>query len=99
MLQHEALLRRTGFLYFKVLCLNHNKVECITTKVEKSNQSEYSSDKLVPVLESLEVLHLAYNGIKDLTALQVSRIRNLKALFLQGNELQIIGGKSAAYLS
>lgn len=76
----------------QVLCLNHNKVECITASGEKLSQSEYASERLVPILESLEVLHLGYNGIKDLTTLRVSRLKNLKALFLQGNEIQLVEG-------
>ena len=54
--------------------------------------SDYGSDRLIPILESLEVLHLGYNNIKDLTTLQVSRLVGLKALFLQGNELQTVSG-------
>ncbi|XP_067941699.1 leucine-rich repeat-containing protein 9-like [Watersipora subatra] len=94
-LEHNNLTSFGGLVQLpnlRVLCLNYNKIESITTKGEQASQSEYSSDRLIPVLESLEVLHLAYNGIKDLTALQVSRLRNLKALFLQGNELQVVGG-------
>lgn len=53
---------------------------------------EYSSDRIIPILESLEVLHLGYNGIKDLSQLQISRLTGLKALFLQGNELQTVSG-------
>ena len=33
---------------------------------------------------SLEVLHLSYNGISNMANLQLSRLSNLKALFLQG---------------
>ncbi|XP_052769048.1 leucine-rich repeat-containing protein 9-like isoform X3 [Mya arenaria] len=47
---------------------------------------------LAPVLENLEVLHLGYNGIKDMGALQLSRLTGLKALFLQGNEIQKVEG-------
>ncbi len=44
----------------------------------------YNPETYTPVLENLEVLHLGYNGIKDLVALQLNRIPSLKALFLQG---------------
>lgn len=33
---------------------------------------------------SLEVLHLSHNGISNMANLQLSRLTNLKALFLQG---------------
>ncbi len=35
-------------------------------------------------MSSLEVLHLGYNGISNLINLQISRLTNLRALFLQG---------------
>ena len=38
----------------------------------------------IQVLKSLEVLHLAYNGIVDLIPLQLGKIPSLRALFLQG---------------
>ena len=44
----------------------------------------FNSEAYPPLLENLEVLHLAYNGIKDMAALQLSRLPSLKALFLQG---------------
>jgi len=36
-------------------------------------------------MESLEVLHLGYNKITNMAALQLGRLVNLKALFMQGN--------------
>lgn len=35
-------------------------------------------------MSSLEVLHLGHNGISNLINLQISRLTNLRALFLQG---------------
>lgn len=64
----------------QVLCLNHNRIESM-----QPHQS--SRDSLPPssqVLNSLEVLHLAYNGIINLVPLQLGRIPSLRALFLQG---------------
>ncbi|KAK1150481.1 leucine-rich repeat-containing protein 9 [Acipenser oxyrinchus oxyrinchus] len=50
-------------------------------------------------MESLEVLHLGYNGISSLANLQLSRLPHLKALFLQGNEIsQIEGLEGLQYL-
>ena len=44
----------------------------------------YNPENYTPLLENLEVLHLGYNGIKDLVVLQLNRLIGLKALFLQG---------------
>ena len=44
------------------------------------------------MLEKLEVLHLGYNGISDLAALQLNRLVGLKSLFLQGNEIVRVEG-------
>ena len=44
----------------------------------------YNPENYTPLLENLEVLHLGYNGIRDLVALQLNRLIGLKALFLQG---------------
>lgn len=77
---------------FQVLCLNHNKIEVVVPGRDRSSSSDYSGEAIVPILESLEVLHLGYNSIKDLSSLQISRLTGLKALFLQGNELQTVSG-------
>lgn len=41
-------------------------------------------ESLPPIMQSLEVLHLGHNGITDMAYLQLSRLKNLKFLFLQG---------------
>ena len=72
----------------KILCLNNNKIECIYSKSKlNSMQNLPNPTQPEPVLPSLEVLHLAYNGITDLISLQISRLISLKALFLQGKYL------------
>uniref|UniRef100_A0A8C2F6D9 Leucine rich repeat containing 9 n=1 Tax=Cyprinus carpio TaxID=7962 RepID=A0A8C2F6D9_CYPCA len=50
------------------------------------------NDNLEPLMSSLEVLHLGYNGISNLINLQISRLTNLRALFLQGNEISQVDG-------
>ncbi|XP_050982867.1 leucine-rich repeat-containing protein 9 [Labeo rohita] len=50
------------------------------------------TDNLEPLMSSLEVLHLGYNGISNLINLQISRLTNLKALFLQGNDISQVDG-------
>ncbi|KAM5129332.1 leucine-rich repeat-containing protein 9 [Mantella aurantiaca] len=49
-------------------------------------------ETLTPIMQSLEVLHLGFNGISYLPQLQLSRLRNLKSLFLQGNEISQVEG-------
>ncbi|XP_062326280.1 leucine-rich repeat-containing protein 9 [Osmerus eperlanus] len=49
-------------------------------------------NNLEPLMGSLEVLHLSYNGISNMANLQLSRLPNLKALFLQGNEISQVEG-------
>ncbi|XP_037394804.1 leucine-rich repeat-containing protein 9 [Pygocentrus nattereri] len=49
-------------------------------------------DTLEPLMSSLEVLHLSYNSISNLSELQLSRLTNLRALFLQGNDIAQVEG-------
>ncbi|XP_063150021.1 leucine-rich repeat-containing protein 9 [Candoia aspera] len=58
----------------------------------KGSRDAGFSESLSPIMESLEVLHLGYNGITSLVLLQISRLKNLKFLFLQGNEISHIEG-------
>ena len=98
-LEHNNMTSFSGLIYLvnlRVLCLNHNHIECIVPKPKSSNtrgkltaasgQPFFSPEELTPLLENLEVLHLGYNGIKDMANLQLSRLASLKALFLQGED-------------
>ncbi|XP_005098353.1 leucine-rich repeat-containing protein 9 [Aplysia californica] len=109
-LEHNNLQSFTGLIHLvnlRVLCLNHNHIECIVPKSKTtpslkggsrfggnfpSKNVDYFAENCAPVLENLEVLHLGYNGIKDMAALQLSRLPSLKALFLQGNEIVKVEG-------
>ena len=83
-LENNSLTSFSGIIYLKnlkILCLNNNKIECIFSKSKTNNTQNLSMEHILPYLE---VLHLAYNGITDIAALQIGRLTSLKALFLQG---------------
>uniref|UniRef100_A0A4W5RBH2 Leucine rich repeat containing 9 n=1 Tax=Hucho hucho TaxID=62062 RepID=A0A4W5RBH2_9TELE len=67
-------------------------------KVNSSGYGQQGSSKgsryqhLEPLMGSLEVLHLSHNGISNMANLQLSRLTNLKALFLQDNEISQVEG-------
>ncbi|XP_069571028.1 leucine-rich repeat-containing protein 9 isoform X2 [Brachyistius frenatus] len=58
----------------------------------KSNRDAGPTGSLETLMESLEVLHLSHNGISNMANLQLSRLTNLKALLLQGNEISQVEG-------
>ncbi|XP_072485470.1 leucine-rich repeat-containing protein 9 isoform X4 [Notamacropus eugenii] len=60
--------------------------------VPKGSRDSSLPENLPPIMQSLEVLHLGYNGICNLIQLQLNRLRNLRFLFLQGNEISQIEG-------
>ncbi|CAH3150734.1 unnamed protein product [Pocillopora meandrina] len=108
-LEHNSLTSFGGLVNLvnlKVLCLNHNHIECVVAKPKATSPanapkrgSDVSSgleitnpENFTPVLPNLEVLHLGYNGITNMAALHLSRLTNLRALFLQGNEINKVEG-------
>ncbi|KAM4690503.1 leucine-rich repeat-containing protein 9, partial [Rhinophrynus dorsalis] len=58
----------------------------------KGGRDTLFGESLTPIMQSLEVLHLGYNGISSVPQLQLGRLRNLKSLFLQGNEISQVEG-------
>uniref|UniRef100_A0A3B5A6D4 Leucine-rich repeat-containing protein 9-like n=1 Tax=Stegastes partitus TaxID=144197 RepID=A0A3B5A6D4_9TELE len=69
--------------------------QILYSKVHSSGygqQSPSKSSSLEPLMGSLEVLYLSHNGISNMANLQLSRLTNLKALFLQGNEISQVEG-------
>ncbi|MCJ8731078.1 hypothetical protein PDJAM_G00191760 [Pangasius djambal] len=62
-------------------------------QISKSSSKEcVCVESLEPLMSSLEVLHLGYNGISNLSDVQLSRLSGLRALFLQGNEIVQVEG-------
>uniref|UniRef100_A0A8C1SLJ3 Leucine rich repeat containing 9 n=1 Tax=Cyprinus carpio TaxID=7962 RepID=A0A8C1SLJ3_CYPCA len=71
----------------------HHKVSSSGYGQQNSRLQSFGlNDNLEPLMSSLEVLHLGYNGISNLINLQISRLTNLRALFLQGNEISQVDG-------
>ncbi|XP_074662952.1 leucine-rich repeat-containing protein 9-like [Tubulanus polymorphus] len=105
-LENNNMTSFSGLIHLinlRVLCLNHNHIESVVPKpktngkaktVQSINQANdfLNPENFTPLLESLEVLHLGYNSIKDMAQLQLSRLTGLKAIFLQGNEITKIEG-------
>uniref|UniRef100_H2Z1T9 Uncharacterized protein n=1 Tax=Ciona savignyi TaxID=51511 RepID=H2Z1T9_CIOSA len=109
-LEHNSLTSFSGLVHLRhvrVLCLNHNHVECVVPRPRNHKQQQIRSqyavnhqvgvegipqETLTPVMESLEVLHIGYNKINNMATLQLGRLTNLKALFIQGNEISKIEG-------
>ncbi|XP_039994007.1 leucine-rich repeat-containing protein 9 isoform X3 [Xiphias gladius] len=58
----------------------------------KGNRETGPTGSPEPLMGSLEVLHLSHNGISNMANLQLSRLTNLKVLFLQGNEISQVEG-------
>eukprot|EP00795_Rhopilema_esculentum_P008396 gene8396-14373_t len=105
-LEHNSLTNFGGLIHLsnlKVLCLNFNHIESIIGKAKGPQvPSSPSHSKVIseltsqeyntPVLDTLEVLHLGFNGISSIPTLQLGRLRNLKTLFLQGNDITKVDG-------
>uniref|UniRef100_A0A671WDP9 Leucine rich repeat containing 9 n=1 Tax=Sparus aurata TaxID=8175 RepID=A0A671WDP9_SPAAU len=69
--------------------------QILYSKVQSSGYGQQGPPKgkgLEPLMGSLEVLYLSHNGISNMANLQLSRLTNLKALFLQGNEISHVEG-------
>uniref|UniRef100_A0A3P9HJB9 Leucine rich repeat containing 9 n=1 Tax=Oryzias latipes TaxID=8090 RepID=A0A3P9HJB9_ORYLA len=58
----------------------------------KTNRDTGPTGSLEPLMGGLEVLHLSHNGISNMANLQLSRLTNLKSLFLQGNDISQVEG-------
>ncbi|XP_068538559.1 leucine-rich repeat-containing protein 9 [Anas acuta] len=61
-------------------------------ELAKERRDARFGENLPPIMQSLEVLHLGHNGITDMAQLQLSRLKNLKLLYLQGNYISRIKG-------
>uniref|UniRef100_S4RKE8 Leucine rich repeat containing 9 n=1 Tax=Petromyzon marinus TaxID=7757 RepID=S4RKE8_PETMA len=64
--------------------------------VAKATRDALACENLAPIMERLEVLHLAYNRISSLALLQLGRLTGLRTLYLQGNEISRVEGLEGA---
>ncbi|KAG7511180.1 leucine-rich repeat-containing 9 isoform X1 [Solea senegalensis] len=83
----QAHLTNRQMLYSKVSSSGYGQ-QCPS----KGNRETGPTVGLEPLMGSLEVLHLSHNSISNMANLQLSRLTNLKALFLQGNEISQVEG-------
>uniref|UniRef100_A0A4W6FKF0 Leucine rich repeat containing 9 n=1 Tax=Lates calcarifer TaxID=8187 RepID=A0A4W6FKF0_LATCA len=83
----QAHLTNRQILYSKVHSSGYGQQSS-----SKGNRDTGPTGSLEPLMGSLEVLHLSHNGISNMANLQLSRLTNLKALFLQGNEISQVEG-------
>ncbi|KAA8582195.1 hypothetical protein FQN60_008935 [Etheostoma spectabile] len=83
----QAPLTNRQILYSKVHSSGYGQ-----QSLSKGKGETGPTGSLEPLMGSLEVLHLSHNGISNMTNLQLSRLTNLKALFLQGNEISQVEG-------
>uniref|UniRef100_UPI003AAD219B leucine-rich repeat-containing protein 9 n=1 Tax=Centroberyx gerrardi TaxID=166262 RepID=UPI003AAD219B len=88
----QAHLTNRQILYHKVNSSGYGQQSS-----SKGNREAGTTDSLEPLMGSLEVLHLSHNGISNMANLQLSRLTNLKALFLQGNEISQVEGLEGLY--
>lgn len=72
--------------------------QVLYSKVTSSGYGQHGNKEnggivsLEPLMGTLEVLHLGHNGIADMANLQLSRLTNLRVLFLQGNRISQVEG-------
>ncbi|XP_072222222.1 leucine-rich repeat-containing protein 9 [Leuresthes tenuis] len=83
----QAHLTNRQMLYSKVHSSGYGQ-----QNPSKASRDTGPTGSLEPLMGSLEVLHLSHNGISNMANLQLSRLTNLKALFLQGNEISQVEG-------
>ncbi|KAM8915276.1 leucine-rich repeat-containing protein 9 isoform 2-T2 [Spinachia spinachia] len=83
----QASLTNRQILYSKVHSSGYGQHNPSKGKVETG-----ATVCMEPLMDSLEVLHLSHNGISNMANLQLSRLTNLKALFLQDNEISQVEG-------
>ena len=82
-----------------VLRLNHNRIrELLPSNNSQSktdspdSESSATGGSGLSGLTSLEVLQLGYNQITDIASLRLGFLKELKVLFLQGNEIARVDG-------
>eukprot|EP00794_Sanderia_malayensis_P011827 gene11827-13052_t len=106
-LEHNNLTSFGGLIHLsnlQVLGLNFNHIESIIPKPRaqfaiasppqnKGGLTDFISiEGNYSILDKLEVLHLGFNGISSIASLQLGKLRNLRSLFLQGNDIAKVDG-------
>uniref|UniRef100_A0AAV2JHC5 Leucine-rich repeat-containing protein 9 n=1 Tax=Knipowitschia caucasica TaxID=637954 RepID=A0AAV2JHC5_KNICA len=86
-LKTQAHLTNRQILYNKVHSSGYGQ-----QAPTKSIREAVPFGSLEPLMGNLEELHLSHNGISNMANLQLSRLTNLKALFLQGNDISQVEG-------
>ena len=104
-LEHNNLSSLSGLLQLdnlQVLCLNYNKIECLLDNKSRYGANYAGDYQVTNTLESmrfnlprLEVLHLGYNSISEISRLQLECVPSVRSLFLQGNEITEVDGLQA----
>ncbi|ROL49635.1 Leucine-rich repeat-containing protein 9 [Anabarilius grahami] len=82
----QSHMSNKQILYHKVSSSGYGQLN------SRPSREGLTGDNLEPLMSSLEVLHLGQNGISNLINLQISRLTNLRALFLQGNDISQVDG-------
>ena len=86
----------------QILRMNHNRVRelglaSLGNVADHTPENTYNPYFGLEGLTNLEVLQLGYNHVTDIVSLNLHKCKNLKVLFLQGNDIARIDGLNESY--